>query len=121
VLKLPPVKEDLLALNPVNFRKMAHGDPLGLIDLAFDYFNDTRRLMTGWMALVEAGNFSRLRDELHRCKGGASLFGLERLVAIIGGCERPSILESEGFDLRAFEDELSKAEKAVMAMAQSVE
>ena len=25
---------------------MAHGDPAGLIELAFDYFNDTRRLMT---------------------------------------------------------------------------
>ena len=105
-----------ITINPANFAKMAHGDPAGLIELAFDYFNDTRRLMTGWLALLEAGNFSRLRDELHRCKGGASLFGLERLVALIGECESPGRLEEHGFDLSAFEQELSAAENAVANM-----
>ena len=103
-------------MNPANFLKMAHGDPAGLRELAFDYFNDTRRQMTGWQALLEAGNFGQLRDELHRCKGGASLFGLERIVALIGSVESPSVLESRGFDFADFEKELSAAESSVMAM-----
>ena len=103
-------------MNPANFFKMAHGDLPGLRELAFDYFNDTRRQMTGWMALLEAGNFKQLRDDLHRCKGGASLFGLERMVALIGSCESASVIEERGFDLSHFETELTEAERAVMAM-----
>ena len=96
---------------------MAHGDVSGLKQLAFDYFNDTRRQMTTWLALIEAENFAQLRDDLHRCKGGASLFGLERIVALIGSCESPATLEQLGFDLGGFETELSAAEQAVSAMA----
>lgn len=107
-------------MNPVNFAKMAHGDPAGLVEMAFDYFNETRRLMTGWRAMVESGNFSCLRDDLHRCKGGASLFGLERLVFLLGEFESPSVLENRGFDLVAFENELSAAEDAVVGMAEAV-
>ena len=103
-------------MNLANFLKMAHGDLCGLRELAFDYFNDTRRQMTGWMALLEAGNFTQLRDDLHRCKGGASLFGLERLVALIGSCESPAVLEERGFDVACFENELSAAESALVAM-----
>ena len=103
-------------MNAANFLKMAHGDLAGLRQLAFDYFNDTRRQMTGWMALIETGNFSQLRDDLHRCKGGASLFGLERIVALIGSFESPAALESRGFDITDFESELSAAEKAVIAL-----
>jgi HPt (histidine-containing phosphotransfer) domain-containing protein len=114
------VKEELLSMNPVNFAKMAHGDPAGLMEMAFDYFNETRRLMTGWVALIESGNFARLRDELHRCKGGASLFGLERLVSLLGDCESPAVLEKRGFDLATFENELSAAESAVTGMAEAV-
>lgn len=107
-------------MNPVYFLKMAHGDLEGLRELAFDFFNDTRRLMTGWMSMIDAGNFGRLREELHRCKGGASLFGLERIVALIGDCESPMVLETRGFDLGAFENELSVAESAVIGMTESV-
>ena len=103
-------------MNPVFFAKMAHGDPGGLRELAFDYFNDTRRLMTGWVSLLEAKNFTRLREELHRCKGGASIFGLERLVAMIAACESPMSLETRGFDIGKFEQELSAAENAVNAI-----
>ncbi len=103
-------------MNPANFLKMAHGDLDGLRELAFDFFNDTRRQMTGWMSLLEAGNFKQLRDDLHRCKGGASLFGLERIVALIGSCESPAVLEARGFDVTSFENELSAAESAVVAM-----
>lgn len=103
-------------MNAVNFLKMAHGDISGLKQLAFDFFNDTRRQMTGWLALIESGNYSQLRDDLHRCKGGASLFGLERLVALIGSCESPAVLEQRGFDVVRFEKELTAAEHAVVSM-----
>lgn len=103
-------------MNAANFLKMAHGDLAGLRQLAFDFFNDTRRQMTGWRALIESENFSQLRADLHRCKGGASLFGLERLVALIGSFESPAALESRGFDITCFESELSAAENAVLAM-----
>jgi HPt (histidine-containing phosphotransfer) domain-containing protein len=105
-------------MNHANFQKMAHGDMSGLRELAFDYFNDIRRQMTGWLALIDEGNFKQLRDELHRCKGGASLFGLERIVALIGSCESPGVLEERGFDLAAFEAELTAAESAVLAMTE---
>ena len=104
-------------MNPANFLKMAYGDADGLREIAIDYFNDTRRLMTHWAALLEAGDFAQLRDELHRCKGGASLFGLERIVALIGACESFDALELRGFDLAGFERELSDAEIAICAMA----
>jgi HPt (histidine-containing phosphotransfer) domain-containing protein len=103
-------------MNSANFLKMAHGDLGGLRELAFDYFNDTRRQMAGWLALIEAGNFKQLRDDLHRCKGGASLFGLERIVALIGSFESQAALEERGFDLAAFEKELHAAENAVLEM-----
>lgn len=115
-MNLELVTTDCAPLNPANFKKMAHGDPEGLRELAFDYFNDTRRQLTGWQSLLEAGNFGQLRDELHRCKGGASLFGMERIVAMIGAVESPSVLEERGFDLVSFEKELSAAESSVMAM-----
>lgn len=114
------VNDSLEPINIVNFMRMAHGDVGGLRDLAFDFFNDTRRLMTAWQAMIKAGDFTALREELHRCKGGASLFGLERLVAVIGACERPMVLEREGFDIGRFERELSAAEGAVVDMAEAV-
>jgi HPt (histidine-containing phosphotransfer) domain-containing protein len=105
-------------MNPAYFRKMAHGDLPGLKELAFDYFNDTRRLMTGWVSMLDAGQFGTLREELHRCKGGASLFGLERLVALIGASESATVLETQGLDLNRFEKELSDAEAAVIELAE---
>ena len=107
-------------MNIMIFSKMARGDTNGLRDLAFDFFHDTRRLMGGWMALLETGNFARVREELHRCKGGASLFGFERLVALIGASESPRVLETRGFNLAAFEKELRVAEHAVVEMMQPV-
>lgn len=104
-------------MNSTNFLKMARGDLDGLRELAFDFFNDTRHQMAGWMALQETQSFNELRDDLHRCKGGASLFGLERIVALIGSCESSSNLEQRGLDLASFEQELSAAEIAVMTMA----
>lgn len=103
-------------MNPSNFVKMAHGDLAGLRELAFDFFNDTRHNMTRWGALLENRDYMVLREDLHRCKGGASIFGLERIVSLIGGCEGPAALENQGFDLGLFENELTAAEQAVVAM-----
>ncbi len=103
-------------MNSADFFKMAHGDLVWMRELAFDYFNETRRQMTGWLSLMETKNFSQLRADLHRCKGGASLFGLERLVALLSSCESPAVLERHGFDLTTFEHELSAAESAVEAL-----
>ena len=103
-------------MNPAEFKKMAHGDTASLVELANDYFRETRRLMPGWLAMMEAGEYDRLRDELHRCKGGASLFGLERLVAFLGQCERAAHLETHGFEMNTFETELAAAEQALAAV-----
>ncbi len=118
MVKLRGVNSDLVPMNAANFMKMAHGDLAGLRQLAFDFFNDTRRQMTGWKALMESGNYAQLREDLHRCKGGASLFGLERLVALLGSVESPAALEARGFDIGVFETELSAAENAVLAMTE---
>jgi hypothetical protein len=112
------VKDDLVPMNAANFSRMAHGDLASLKELAFDFFNDTRRQMTGWMALIESENYNQLRDDLHRCKGGASLFGLERIVALVGASESPGVLEEKGFDLTGFEKELTAAESAVLALTE---
>lgn len=103
-------------MNPTNFRKMAHGDLEGLRQLAKDFFLDTRRQMIHWASHLETGNYSLLREDLHRCKGGASLFALDRLVAMLGTCEHRSALEESGFDIATFESELTAAEKAVLAL-----
>lgn len=95
---------------------MAHGDLSGFRELAFDFFNDTRLHMTGWYALLEAGNVARFRDELHRCKGGASLFGMERLVSLITSWEIAPDAQTIQFDLDGFEKELSDAEADVLAI-----
>lgn len=113
---IQPVNDELQPMNAANFLKMAYGDIDGLKQLAFDFFNDTRRQMTSWLALIESENFSQLRDDLHRCKGGASLFGLERIVSLIGSCESPAVIEAKGFDVADFEKELTAAEQAVIAM-----
>jgi HPt (histidine-containing phosphotransfer) domain-containing protein len=108
-------------LNPADFRRMAHGDLPGFRDLAFDFFNDTRRRMTGWLALIESGNLNQFRDELHRCKGGASLFGLERLVALLSAWEHAPDATTIRFDLDGFERELGAAEEEVLAIKEDGE
>lgn len=108
-------------MNQATFLMMAHGDVGSLKELAFEYFTDTRHLMGGWQAMIESGDFVGLREELHRCKGGASLFGLERIRALIGDCESEMALETRGFDIAAFEAELNTAEIAVNGIEESPE
>lgn len=111
-----PAMRDEVPMNRKFFIKMANGDPEGFKNLAFEFFNDMRRMMTGWGALVADGNYGQLRDELHRCKGGASLFGLELLVKMIAECEAPQEIERHGFDLVSFENEITRAESLVLEL-----
>ena len=108
--------EEPAVLNPARFAQMARGDSAGLMEIAGDFFKETRRLMPAWMALLEAGDYRRLREELHRCKSGASIFGLERIMAMLIDAESPMVLEIRGFDVAAFERELGAAEGALAAM-----
>lgn len=103
-------------MNTAHFVKMAHGDPPWLRDLAVHYFEETRRVIPAWMALLEARNFDGLREELHRCKGGASMFGFERIRAMMLAGEGAKVLETRGFDVAAFKHELTAAEKALSRM-----
>ena len=103
-------------MNTAHFVKMAHGDPAWLGDLAVHYFEETRRTIPAWVALLEARNFTGLREELHRCKGGASMFGFERIRMMMLACEAPKTLETRGFDVAAFQHELAAAENALSRM-----
>jgi hypothetical protein len=42
------------------------------------------------------------------------------MVSFIADCESPNSLETRGFDVTAFEGELTAAENAVIGMAESV-
>ena len=62
-----------------------------------------------------AGEFRRLSEEFHRCKGGAAMFGFERLYGLLGNWETDSKIEKAGVDLEQFADEIAAAEAAVAA------
>lgn len=112
------MSEELLPMNLVHFTKMAYGDVPWLQGLAGDFFRETRALIPKWQVMIEERNFEDLRVELHRCKGGASLFGFERLVAMLAVYESSMDLESRSFSVPTFQLELAAAERAVAAMAE---
>ncbi|MFT4176875.1 MAG: Hpt domain-containing protein [Luteolibacter sp.] len=107
------IPSELQTVNVAEFSKMAYGDIGGFRELAAEFFEDMSGRVVSWKPLLEENDFDRLREELHRTKGGAAIFGLERIVAIIRSLEEPESLEAKGFDLAGFEDELRAAEKAV--------
>lgn len=112
----PPGDDGPAVMNRAHFIKMAYGDIGWLRALGSEFFAEIRGLLPGWLARFEAGDFSGLREELHRSKGGASLFGVERLVAVMVAWEQPMVLETQGFDVAAFMHELEVAEQAVAGM-----
>ena len=97
--------------------KMAYGDLTAFRELARDFFADTRKIMNGWGLLLEHREYARLSEEIHRCKGGASLFGLERVVSTLSRLENPEMLAQNGFNLDHFASELDEAESAVKEIA----
>lgn len=101
-------------LNESHFHRMACGDLPGFFALAEEFFDDVREQVKGWVALQEAGDHVQLREEFHRCKGGAAIFGLERLVSLLGSWERGE--ESMEIDLGKFRGEMKVAMEAVRAL-----
>jgi hypothetical protein len=108
--------DELAVMNTAHFVKMAYGNVPWLRGLSVDFIKETRGLVPGWRVLLESRNFTQLREELHRCKGGSSIFGFDRLRALLLASESPTTLEARGFDFVVFEQELDAAEKAMAAV-----
>ncbi len=109
----PSAATDVQIFNEIRFQRMACGDIPGFFELADEYFTDVRVHLSQWPAICEAKEFRRLSEEFHRCKGGAAMFGFERLFSLLGSWESDSGIERGDFDLERFESELEAAEKAV--------
>lgn len=102
--------------NEVRFDRMSCGDPTGFHELAEEYFQDVRTRLSQWDAMREAGEYRRLSEEFHRCKGGAAMFGFERLFHLLGSWETDSKIEKGDVNLERFAGELGEAEKAISAL-----
>jgi hypothetical protein len=103
-------------LNVVRFERMACGDLPGFFELAEEYFADVRMRLTGWPSLFAAGDLPRLAEDFHRCKGGAAMFGLERMFSLLGIWEREPQIGQNPLDLERFVEELGAAEDAVAGL-----
>jgi hypothetical protein len=103
-------------LNVVRFERMACGDLPGFFELAEEYFVDVRMRLTGWPSLFAAGDLPRLAEDFHRCKGGAAMFGLERMFSLLGIWEREPQIGQNPLDLERFVEELGAAEDAVAGL-----
>lgn len=102
-----------LIFNGDRFTRMACGDVQGFLEMADEFFADVRLKLRLWPGMRDAGEYDRLFEEFHRCKGGAALFGLDRLFALLGSWEKDSKVGQSRFDLERFESELEAAEEAV--------
>jgi HPt (histidine-containing phosphotransfer) domain-containing protein len=102
--------------NETRFERMACGDIEGFHELADEFFEDVRSRLLKWPALYDSGEFRRLSEEFHRCKGGAAMFGFERLFSLLGNWETDSKIEQGEVDLKRFVSELEAAEFAVAAI-----
>jgi HPt (histidine-containing phosphotransfer) domain-containing protein len=104
-----------LLFNETRFERMACGDLSGFFELAEEYFQDVRLRMSEWPGLLEANEYRRLSEDFHRCKGGAALFGFERLYSLFGSLESESEIELESSILDRFVSEVEAAETAIVA------
>ncbi len=104
-----------LLFNEIRFERMACGDVPGFFELAEEYFADVRKRMGEWPDLLKAREFRRLSEDFHRCKGGAAMFGLERLYSLFGSVETESEVEIVDSHLERFASEVNAAETAVVA------
>lgn len=107
------VKSEPSIINEAHFQRMACGDVPGFIELAREFFADIRTRTPLWPELLEDGQAGRLREEFHRCKGGAAIFGFERLVKLLGSWEMEYGVENGAVNLDCLERELAAAEKAI--------
>lgn len=105
-----------MILNESHFRQMACADLAGFVELTGEFFVDARERAANWLEIHERGAGTQLREEFHRCKGAAALFGFERMVSLLKEWEMdPEIAESP-LDMERFFRELKEAEEAVAAM-----
>ena len=105
--------------NQVRFQRMACGDVPGFFELADEFFTDVKVRLSQWPDMRQAGEFPRLLEEFHRCKGGAAMFGFERLFSLLGSWESDSGIGQGQFDLERFAEELEAAETAVTGFRES--
>lgn len=112
---MSPLSPSILHFNEVRFERMACGDVPGFHELAAEYFSDVKQRMGFWPGLMRAKDFGKLCEDFHRCKGGAAMFGFERLYSLFGSVERDSEVELEEAHLERFASELDAAECAVTA------
>jgi len=99
----------------IRFQRMSCGDLNSFHELADEYFIDVRTRMRQWAGMREAREWRRLAEELHRCKGGAAMFGFERIFALVGSWEADNRIERGEIDFELFVEELEAADQAVTA------
>lgn len=99
--------------NEIRFQRMSCGDLDSFHELADEYFIDVRTRMRQWPGMRQAREWRRLGEEFHRCKGGAAMFGFERIFALVGSWEVDSRIERGDVDLEQFAEELEAADRAV--------
>lgn len=92
---------------------MSCGDLESFIELADEYFIDVRTRMRQWPGMKDAREWRRLAEELHRCKGGAAMFGFERIFALVGSWEADNRIERGEIDFESFVVELESADQAM--------
>ena len=105
--------------NRIRFERMACGDIPGFFELADEFFVDVKARLSRWPALRESGEFPLLLEEFHRCKGGAAMFGFERLFSLLGVWEVDSGIAQGELDLERFAEELGAAEMAVASFREN--
>ena len=104
------------AVDVGRFVRLAGNDTEGLVRMMNEYLDETRTISAMWPNLLQAGEVSEFSEQLHKCKGGAAIFGFSRVMALIAGLEKGS-LDSASYDAQAFERELALAERAIAALA----
>lgn len=99
------------------FARLAGNDTAGLVRMMAEYLDETREIAGTWPRLFQEGKQREVSEQLHRCKGGAAIFGFSRILSLIGGLEKNPALAASAFDARAFERELALVELAITALA----
>ncbi|MFD2257300.1 Hpt domain-containing protein [Luteolibacter algae] len=79
----PAVETEVKILREEVFLKMARGDKDQFAEIACEFFEETREVVAGWKLAHAGGDTAKIAMELHRCRGGASLFGFEYLQQLI--------------------------------------
>ncbi|MBK1883336.1 Hpt domain-containing protein [Luteolibacter pohnpeiensis] len=110
------MNQDPPILNEDRFRRMACGDMDSFYELAGDYFEEVESRIPEWRKLNASGDDHRLREEFHRSKGGAAIFGFERLHAHLTSLEKQIEAGGGEVDIDQLLGEYENAKQAVAAL-----